>query len=413
MWAVLRQYRFYRYLLLARVLSSVGDWFTYMLMVVLTYERTGQADDAMAVVAAQAVATLVFSFYAGPFVDRRSSPRIMATMDGIRCLLIAGLAAIPVHPLIYDGVAFAAAGAAAFFNPAQGRWVLSAVSAEHYGSAQALRQTLDEAVKIVGPGLAVTVLAMLGRSRELTGFLVDAGSFALSLVLILAAAGPNLASPGGPGQGSPAVHEPPWRDWRALGPTLARPALRTTLLILVTVVLALGGADVVLLAFLRTALHVPPLDVGYLVTALSIGVIVGTLGGQNLAGRLPPWLWLGMALAGLGGCLGGAALTRGLWTCMAVLTGAGIFNGTVNVNLATYMMRLIAPDVAGRFFALTGSLTGVAAIAGMAVNSLLIAVAGARVTLTIVGLAVLTAGLYGAVMLWQSETRVGSGATVS
>jgi DHA3 family macrolide efflux protein-like MFS transporter len=408
MWAILRQYRFYRYLLLARVLSSLGDWFTYMLMVVLTYERTGRADDAMTVVAAQAVATLVFSYYAGPFVDRRPPPRVMATMDGVRCLLVAGLAAIPVHPLVYDGVAFATAGAAAFFNPAQGRWVMSALSADHYGSAQALRQTLDEAVKIVGPGLAVTVLAILGRSHELIGFAIDAGSFAMSLALIIVAAGRDLGHARGGDPAQPAAHEPPWRDWRAITPTLVRPAVRTTLIVLIMVVLAFGGADVVLLAFMRTSLHLPSLDVGYLVTALSIGIIIGTVGGQNLAGRLPPRLWLGMALAGLGGFFGGAAMTGGLWACMAALTTAGLFNGTVNVNLATYLMRMIPSEQAGRFFALTGTLTSLAQITGMAVNSVLIAGVGPRVTLMIVGGWVLSAGLYGAATLAEPGRPAGA-----
>ena len=404
MLAVLRRYPAVRYLLAARLVSSLGDWFTYMLLVVLSYLRTGSPGYSMMVLIAQALATLVCSFFAGPLADRVHPSRLMVAADLMRALLVAALYIVPVAPPVYALAAFLTAGAAAFFNPAEDKWVMLSVPESEYAPAAALRQILREGTKIVGPSLAVMALALFGR-HELRGFLVDALSFAASAALLLGAAPRALP---GRGRSEGGRVRMPWRDWRGLGPTLGRQDVQTVTVVLVAVMLALGGVDVVLLAFVRQVLRLPMLDLGYLVTALSVGIIAGTALTQTLTRRLLPWQWLGLGLTGLGLFFGLAPVYRLIAASLACMAMAGIFNGVINVNLAAYTQRLVPLDVAGRFFSLLGTLLSLGAVLGMAVNTWLLLAAGPRLALMAVGGFICLAGLYGAARLSPRLGRQGA-----
>ncbi len=407
MLAVLQRFPAVRYLLAARLVSSLGDWFTYMMLVVLSYMKTGSPGYAMMVLAAQAIATLVFSFFAGPLADRIHPSRLMVAADLMRALLVAALFVLPVSPDVYAAAAFLTAGAAAFFNPAEDKWVMLAVPESAYASAAALRQLVREGAKIVGPSLAVAVLALFG-SHELRGFLVDALSFAASAALLFGGA-PRMppARAASPRRWTSL----PWRDWRGLGPTLSQPDVQTVTAVLVAVMLALGGIDVVLLAFVRQVLRLPMLDLGYLVTALSLGIIVGTALTQLITRGFAPWQWLGLGLVGLGLFLGLASVDQQLAASLACMAIAGIFNGVINVNLAAYTQRLVQADVAGRFFSLLGTLLGLGTVAGMAANTWVLLVAGPRLALMAVGGFICLAGVFGAARLapWPSRQRTTAG----
>ncbi len=398
MLSVLHRHSTLRFLLAARLVSSLGDWFTYMLLVVLSYARTGRAADAMAVLGSQAVATLLCSFVAGPLADRLPPVRLTAAADLARALLVGILFLIPVTPALYAAIAFLTAGAAAFFNPAQEKWVMQILPTEEYGPGTAVRQVLQEITKIAGPSLAVTVLALLGATHESLGFLLDAASFLASAVLLWIGARAKVQAPAPAQQPSP--YSSPWREWRGLGPTLALPLVRTVVAVLLAVLLAIGGVEVVLLAFVRQGLGLSMLDVGYLITALSLGIIAGTFLSQALTLRMAPWLWLGFGLVGLGLFLALAALGAALPLTLASMAAAGFCNGIVNVNLSAYLQSLVPVPVAGRFFSLLGTLLSLATLTGMAVNSALLAAAGARVALAAIGAFIALAGLYGAKRLW-------------
>lgn len=221
---MLREERGLRWLLAARTVSGLGDWFTYFLMVVLAYERTGQPAGSMVILAAQAIATLLFSAWAGPLVDRRPPAVVMVMANVARMGLVGLLFWMPVSPLLYSADAFAVATAAAFFNPADGKWVRTLLSPERYGSGIALLQVLGQVVQIVGPGLAVTVLALL-EPRPRGGFLLDSISFLLAACLVwrsyrVTARRPGLVgkSPTPPDRAAPAPPKRLTRQWAELLP---------------------------------------------------------------------------------------------------------------------------------------------------------------------------------------------------
>ncbi len=400
MLSILRSFAAVRYLLLARLVSSFGNWFSYMLLVVLTYQHTGKAADAMGVLAAQAAATLFFSFLSGPLVDRRHPAWIMAAADVARCVLVGALFFVPVSPGVYMAAAFLTAGAAAYFNPAEEKWVMLALPKEAYGEGAALRQLVQETTRVVGPSIAVGAIAAFGPGHAARGFLVDALSFLASAALIaLAARGQRLSFP----QAAARRLAAPWKDWREAWPTLSIPVVRILILVVVAVLVGLGGIDVVLLAYVRTDLRLSMLSLGYLITAISVGVIAGTLLTRLLTRGLPPWAWLGFGLGGLGAFFALTPIAPLLGWGIACMAATGFCNGIFNVNVSGYMQTVVPAPVAGRVFSLVGTLMSIATVLGMGLNSLLISRLGPGATMAAVGAWIALAGLAGGALLWRGR----------
>jgi MFS family permease len=403
-WQVLREERPFRWVMAARAISGLGDWFSYFLMVVMAYDRTGQPIGSMAIVAAQAVATLVFSAVAGPLVDRRRPPAVMLVANVVRFGLVGALMFMPVSPAIYVADTFLVAGAAAFFNPADGKWTRALLPAERYGHGIAMLQVIGQLVMMVGPGLAVTVLQMLGADA-VRGFGITAVSFLLAGVCVWASYRGASPSTRKELSQTSAPSEAPRQGWSDVLPVVMKNPLRSVLIVLVAVIMSLGGVDVVLLVFIRTGLHLSSLDVGYLVSALAVGVIVGSVAADRATQNMHPAWWLGAGLLGMGVFFALGAAASVLGATMLALALAGVFNGVINVKLATFIQTLVPMAVAGRVFALLGTLTAVAQLAGMGANTALLAVWGGTATLMAVGAWVAAAGLYGALVLARGRAE--------
>ena len=325
--------------------------------------------------------------------------------------LVGVLVWMPVSPWLYSGDAFVVAGAAAFFSPASDKWVRLLLPPERYGSGVSLLQVIGQIVKIAGPGLAVTVLARLGPNPR-GGFLFDALSFLLSALMVWRSyrsgtsrrLAPVSAAP--PQDAAPTAPPPRLGDqWAPLVPIVWRQPLRTLLLVLMVVVLALGGSDVVLVAFTKVDLHIGALDLGYLVSALSVGFIVGSLAAETLTQRLSPSGWLGVGLVGLGGFWALAGVVPVLAVTLAALALSGVFNGLINVKLTTFLPSRVPMALAGRVFALIGTLSGLCQLAGMAVSTGLLAWIGPGRTLVAAGLGVAATGTLGAMVLRNTRTE--------
>lgn len=169
------------------------------------------------------------------------------------------------------------------------------------------------------------------------------------------------------------------------------------------VILPLGGVDVVLLAFTKVDLKLGALGVGYLVSALAAGLILGSLVAESLTARLAPAVWLGIGRVGLGTFFGLAGTVPVLAVTLGAMVVAGVFNGIINVRLSTFVQSLVPMGISGRVFALLGTLTRLALLWGMAANTGLLAFVGPGRTLVLVGGWVAAVGLLGAARLRVSH----------
>jgi len=173
----------FRRLLLASVVSMIGDWFSFVAITDLVTELTGRPGTAAFFYAASVLPVFLVSPLAGAIVDRR---------DRRSTLIWADLARVPLALLLcvaawQGNVALAAIGViglgigSAFFDPGSSAATPNLVDPADLSAAQSLMGLMWGSMLVVGAGLGGLVSDLLGRY---VAFSVNAASFLLSAWLL-------------------------------------------------------------------------------------------------------------------------------------------------------------------------------------------------------------------------------------
>jgi hypothetical protein len=147
---------------------------------------TGSAAKAGIVSFARTLPWALFALPAGVAADRRNRKRLMIAADVVRVVAIGGLAAtILLHRTAFWAiplVAFVEGSGAILFSVAQAGALRAVVPARQLPAAAGAQTGRQAAVSLAGPPLGG---ALFGLARALP-FLVDAASYAFSIVSLLA-----------------------------------------------------------------------------------------------------------------------------------------------------------------------------------------------------------------------------------
>jgi len=182
----LRRNRDFLLLQAGQLLSDIGSQSAQLAYPLLVLALTGSAAWAGVVGFVRALAWTLLALPAGIAADRWDRRRLMLLADGVRVLAVGGLAAA----LLADRLAFWAIPVAAFvegagtalFLAAQAGALRAVVPARQLPAAAATQTGRQAAVRLAGPTLGG---ALFGLGRALP-FLVDAASYAFSIVSLLA-----------------------------------------------------------------------------------------------------------------------------------------------------------------------------------------------------------------------------------
>ncbi len=153
-------------LVVARGVSSVGDWLYLAALPILIYQATGDIALVGLVAAGRLLPWLILSIPAGVVVDRSASRNILIATESIRAALMGlmGILVVTDAPLGTILVAaVVAAGAGTFGMPAFGRLVPEvAADAAQLGRANVVGSGLDGLACVIGPGVAALLIATGG-----------------------------------------------------------------------------------------------------------------------------------------------------------------------------------------------------------------------------------------------------------
>jgi hypothetical protein len=182
----LRRNRDFLLLQVGQLLSDAGTQLTAIAYPLLVLAVTGSAAKAGIVAFARTLPLALLALPAGVAADRWNRKRLMIAADGVRVVAIGCLAAaILVHQLAFwviPLVAFVEGAGAVLFSAAQAGAVRAVVPARQLPAAAGTRTGREAAVRLAGPPLGG---ALFGLARALP-FLVDAASYACSIVSLLA-----------------------------------------------------------------------------------------------------------------------------------------------------------------------------------------------------------------------------------
>jgi MFS family permease len=166
------------------VVSATGSWAYNVALLAFVFERTDSLAWVGAAGLVRFVPALVLSPYAGVIAERTERVRLMVWSDWLCAAWMVGLAVVAASDgPVALGLAFAGLTSATnvVYEPAVAATIPSLVDEDHLVAANALHGTIQSLVVVAGPAIGAGLL-LLGPPS--TVFAVDAGTFALSAVLV-------------------------------------------------------------------------------------------------------------------------------------------------------------------------------------------------------------------------------------
>ncbi len=359
LWTPLRT-RSFLSLWLAQSFSLLGDGCSYVAFSWITLSLSRSSLALGVVLACQAVPRALLTLVGGAVSDRISPRLLMIGSSVLRCVLMLAVAAVGFGHVLSLWMLMAAAalfGAVdAFFQPARGSILPSAVPADQLEPANALLNAGSRVALVLGPALGGVIVA---ASDANAAFLVDGCCFALVAAFVGRVPGrrtAEAADPTGPQEPPEAAADPAdplrVRIRTGLRYVWADPRIRAMLAIDAAVTFCYAGPFTVGFASLaKFRLDGGATSLGLLNAALAGGAIIGSL----LGGATGVRLRVGLLIAALTGWLAVGMFVLGISTDLLVAAGAvllmGIGIGFQGVFGISWIQRNIDADVLGRVIA--------------------------------------------------------------
>lgn len=403
---ILVRNRAFRYLLLSFVITNLGTYFSYMLLIVLSYQNTKSTSMTMGVLLSLAIGKLIAGSFAGVIVDRKLPKNVLYLTNILNAILISTLFFVPSTNiwLIYL-LCFFMAICGSFLTPAFRKFQVQIIEDEEIGSANSSLQFVQEVTKIFGPGLAVFVLNMLPAHLQNVGYLIDGCSYLIAAGVLWLAQSPTLNKTAvvEVQQVQKSERKGWWQEFKEGLEPLKSLSIFSIYLLYLFISIAIAGFDVIIIAHISLN-QLPSLYVGYIISAISVGLIMATFTFRYVE-RLPVSIQLAGAALGIGvfySLLG--SVTR-IEMLIGTATLMGIFNGYYNIGSSTYIQRNIPFAQLGRFYGVIASFFSVVTIVGMSINGLLGSITSPGFVLIIAGVFITFVSVVSFFMISYSERQ--------
>jgi MFS family permease len=381
-------------LALARVVSLTGNALSLVALMLYTANTTGQALAVAVLLLAGDFAPSLLSPLAGTVSDRFDLRRVMIASELVQGgLIVAVAAALPPLALLLPLVGLRAV-AGQVFLPASRAAVPALVGDADLPAANSVLGLGANVGEVLGPVVAAGLVGVLGIRGVL---FVDAGSFAISAVVLLAL--PALRPVA-------AAREPLLRSARVgLRAIWSRGPVRVVALGFCVVVACNGVDDVALVFLANDTFHAGDAAVALLLAAVGIGLFGGYALLAAVSGRMSMAVLLvaGFAVSSAGNLLTG--LTWAVAAAFAVQAVRGLGIAAMDVATNTLLPRLVPAALLGRVFGNLYGAIGVAAALSYVAGGVLLDHTSAPVTLVLAGGLGMLATAVTAVALTRTSRR--------
>jgi MFS family permease len=353
-----------RRLALARLVSLGGGSAAYIALVAAIYGETGSALWVSGAIFSSVVASVAaapFAGWIGDHFDRRS---VMIGADIAAAAVSLAMAATASHPLALVVLLGLSSVAQAPFEPASAAALPNVVPKADVPRANALVAATSSAGYLLGPLLGGAVLG-IGASPA-TVFVVDAGTFVFSALLVAAIRHPL-------GRGSTEQNPGALAGLRLI---VRERALRVPVLAGMVSLFGIGIVDVASYP-LSLNLHGGTAGYGAMTALLGGGGLLGAaLAGRALRAESARVLVTAFAAGAAGLALAGAAPVLAIGLAGMALAGAG--RGLGDVAALTLIQARAADEVRSRVLAAQDGAAHAAFSVSAFAGGLLVQLAGAR-----------------------------------
>ncbi len=358
--------------------SILGDGMTLVALVWLVLERTGSAVAVGWLTFAYSAPVVLGGLAAGVVLDRFDRVGVLAIDTLARGLLMASVPVLELAGGVPTWWLFVVAGGYGLLKmvPLAGVPALipSLVDEDELTTANAMESMSYGAGGIVGPALAGVLVAIVGAPAVVG---LDAVTYFAFLACLLAIRRPRHASRAAPGgRGGATIGN-------AARLLVRSPAILATTLMFMAANVGEGVVTVALPMYVAVVLTADAAAYGGLLAAMSAGLLVGSVAVGAVA--TPRRLVRAIALAQLlgGAVLAGLLLRPALPGALAVGLTFGLATSPLTIWAQTVRMRVIAPELRGRVFALLRTMMQSTPPAGGLVAGLAISGLGLEVALLV------------------------------
>ncbi|MGX1027441.1 MFS transporter [Streptomyces sp. SAI-097] len=347
----------------SHLLSLLGNGIASVVLPLIVLQTTGSPMGTSAVAAATAVPALLVGLLSGVVIDRINRRTASVVSDVISA---AAVAALPLVDLLWglDLVWFIVLGILGSFGDVPGmtaREVLAPMVARHVGvdltRVVGLRQTLTSAALVIGPAAAGLLLAVLDTMSVLW---ITAASSAGAALLTR-----TLPRRLGAVEADGSSRRSMLRELGE-GMTLVRrsPFLLGATGLVLGLAVALGGLQGLVMPLYFGHIDRPDL-LGFVLTALAVGMLAGAAIYSSVGPRVSARVWMS---AGLTVTTTGFLLMASLHAPGVVFAGAaalGLGNAVVSAVIGVLQVERTPGSVRGRVLSVQTSLLTIAAPVGI------------------------------------------------
>jgi MFS transporter, DHA3 family, macrolide efflux protein len=339
--AVLRR-RNFSLLWFGQLVSTMGTALAELAASILVYRLTGSAAAVGLMLIASAGPSVVLGLIAGVYVDRLDRKKILIACDLIRAIAIAFVPLLLVQfgvAAIYVAIAVVAS-VSQFYAPANASILPDIAPDEELDAANALLAISEFGSMAVGYAAAGLIAAGLPFEWA---FYLDAFSFVICAICIAFVAVPKLAV-----EGATTVRTVVKNLGAGLTFVRSTPIIRSLLIVLIPVGIAIGLNNSIMLPFFDRALGATPFEYGLNEGIASFGFILGSLLLAGFGERLREGQWYQLSLVGMGLSAMAFALTHNLALAI-VLNFTGGFSNAPSVIARQLIIQRNAPrEMRGR-----------------------------------------------------------------
>ena len=388
-------HRYYRDLLLARLISALGTWTAFFAIRIALYQQTNSPVWVMVLFVSELTPGVILGLTLGPLIDRWPRQRMMILSD------LGGVAAFGALPFVHRpgeicAIAAVAGFSGAFFRPGCYAAIPNLVAEDAVVAANALIQGAENIATLAGPPLAAIGVATIGAHGV---YGLNAASFFIS-ALLLVRIGNRLQSD------VPArIGRSHWREV-ASGFSLVRTNnyLSSVFLIWSWATLAYAFINLSEIVLARHAYHTSYLGYGILAATASVGALVGSVLAKSFIRRLGVYgayrASFLVTAAGVAVCAVSPGLALG---CVgSVIYGVG--NGVGLVCNVTLIQQVVPDARRGQIFAVFGSIVQTFTLIGLVAAGPLTNAIGPRLIWG-VSAALLAVGYVNAVIVTSLRAR--------
>ncbi|HEV7809033.1 MAG TPA: MFS transporter, partial [Candidatus Limnocylindrales bacterium] len=382
-----------RRLELAFLLFSVGEWATWVAVIVYAYDRGGAPEAGIV-----AFVELAPAFFLAPTIaglgDRYPRIRVLVGTYASQALLMAATAvalAANGPPILIYLLATVTATAVSWSRPLQASLLPEVITKpDDLTAANVVSGMAESAGSLLGPLAAGALIAIGGPTLVFVATAIGIAAAGILLAGLARAAGRAAAVDAGSaalGIAAIEVVRLGWLEELRAGFAAIRSdhRLRAVLAIAAWATFLVGALDILYAVLAIDLLDLGGSAVGYLGALGGVGATLGSAGALLLVGRERLGLALGGSAAVFGLSIAAIGLAPATVPAALLLTTAGVGAGLTAVAAQTLIQRLAGDDVMSRVFGvLQGLAMGSTALGALAVP-IVIALVGERLAFVVVG----------------------------